>query len=59
MELTVTMDLLEAVAICIYWDWEVHAPENLNPEPVSVQGEKVPLAAFIRKYEVRENRAAS
>ncbi len=53
------MMLLVAVSICIYWDWEAHAPENLNPELISVQGEKVPLAASIRKYEVRENRVAS
>ncbi len=51
------MILLMAVAVCIYWDWQEHAPEKvcaeLWEEPI------VPLSASIRKYEVQEERIAS
>ncbi len=49
--------LLMAVAVCIYWDWEEHAPEKVCAH---LREEKsVPLSASIRKYEIREERAAS
>ncbi len=50
------MIILVAVAICIYWDWEAHAPEKVCPDPVC--HESVPLSASIRKYEVREKQAS-
>ena len=51
------MILLVAVAICIYWDWEAHAPEKQYGE--STRTKSVPLSASVRKYEVREERVAS
>lgn len=49
--------ILMAVAVCIYWDWEEHAPEKVCPE---LSGKKsIPLSASVRKYEVREERVAS
>ena len=49
--------LLMAVAVCIYWDWEAHAPEKqLEGMKQSVS---IPLSESIRKYEIREKRVAS
>lgn len=49
--------ILMAVAVCIYWDWEEHAPEKVCPE--LREKPAVPLSASIRKYEVQEKRIAS
>lgn len=50
--------ILMAVGVCIYWDWQEHAPEKvcakLWEEPKSI-----PLSASIRKYEIQEERIAS
>ncbi len=51
------MVLLMAVAVCIYWDWEEHAPEKQME--VLEQGSSIPLSASIRSYEPREERVAS
>ncbi len=49
--------IVMAVAVCIYWDWEEHAPEKQGSPQEMVTS--VPLSSSIRKYEVREERAAS
>ncbi len=51
------MIVLMAVGVCIYWDWEEHAPEKVCPELWAEPS--VPLSASVRKYEFQDERVAS